>query len=442
MSVVESLPRGESSKPTFSAWWMLLVLLTFYVFSYIDRYIVSMLVQPIKADLQLSDFKMSLILGPAFAVFYSIAGIPLGWCADRLPRRWVIFGGVFFWSMATVATGLARSFTTLFAARIAVGVGEAALTPATYTLIGDKFPRSRLTTAIAIYQGGGRLGPAIAFAFGGVAIGAVSSIDMSHLPLIGAAKPWQIVMFLVGAPGVLLAFLVFTFAEPARTGKTAEAGSNFTLLFGFLRQNAALMALMLIGFSMCGVCAYALSAWTPAYLERRFSMSPAQYGPALGLISILWGASLLVKGPVVDWLFGRGMKDAHIRFYTWSLIAVAPVPWFVFRINNPWIFLFVLGYFEVVALTFLVYLAATLTLIAPNQLRGQLSAIFLSTIVTVGSGLGPMLVGAMTTFVLRDEAALGTAISIVAGVSVLVALAALRLALPFVGPAVSKYEAS
>lgn len=434
-----SEPAGEP-RASFTAWWMLAVLLLFYIVSFLDRSIVAMLVQPIKADLGLTDFQVSLILGPAFAVFYAVAGFPLGWAADRFPRRWVIFGGVVFWALATTATGLARSFSALFAARVAVGIGEASLTPAAYTLLADRFPRDRLTTAIAIYQGGARIGPAAAYTLGGIAVAFATVWAAAPLPIIGKVEPWHLVMMMVGIPGVLLAFLVFSFAEPPRRGRAAADVSSPTLLFGFLKKNAYLMTLILVGFSLIGICGNALAAWVPTFMERRFGWEAIQYGPVLGVISLISAGALVVKGGAIDWLFGRGMKDAHLRFYTWLLAATVPIAWFAFYIPNPVVFLSVLGVFEVVALAFMLYVSATLTLIAPNQLRGQLSGLFLSIVVVAGNGAGPMIVGAITTFVLKDDNAVGTSLAITVGGSATIALVLIRLALKAVKRAVLEVE--
>jgi len=127
---------------------MVAVLFGLYVFSWLDRLIISMLVEPIKGDLALSDFQMSLLLGPAFALSYAFFGLPLGWAVDRWSRRWIIFGGVTTWGLATAACGLAQSFETLLIARILVGVGEACMIPAAYSLLADEFPRERLTVAV------------------------------------------------------------------------------------------------------------------------------------------------------------------------------------------------------------------------------------------------------------------------------------------------------
>jgi MFS family permease len=435
----EQSPARGAIRAGPAAWWMLAVLVTFYALSFVNRSIASMLVPPIKADLHLNDFQISLLLGPAFAVFYALAGFPFGWAADRFQRRWVIFTGVFLWSLATALSGLARSFEALLLGRIAVGVAEAALTPAAYTLIADKFPKARLTTAMAVYQGGARVGPASAFTVAGVAIAVAQALIVASPGGFGRLHDWQIVMALVGAPGMLLACLVFTFREPARLGTAGAGAPNHQLLFGFLKQHAALILLMLAGFSLINLCANA-AAWVPAFIERRWGWTPLQFGPILTLTGFISAGVLVLKGAAIDWLYARGMKDAHIRFFIWLLAATVPIAWFVYFIPNPVVFLLVHGLFEVVALNFMLYVSATLALIAPNQIRGQLNAIFLSLVVLLGMGTGPTVVGAITTYVLHDERALGTALTITVGGSASASLFILVFTLPRIRRAVVEQE--
>lgn len=419
---------------------MLAVLLSLTVLAQVDRYILSMLVSPIKADLSLTDFEMSIILGPAFVLCYSIGALPLGWAADRFSRRWIIFSGVILWAFATLSTGLARSFSALFAARTSVGIGEAALNPSVYSLLADKFPRSRLTTAIAIYQSGAKIGAAAAFGLSGAAITLATAMAPT-MPAFLRAEPWHLVMMMVGAPGLVMAFLVFTFREPPRRGRIGKPTPNTKLLFGFLRENAQLMVLMLIGFSLIALCSNSLLAWTPTYMERRFGWDPIQIGPAISLVNLAGSVALVAKGGAMDWLYSRGMKDAHIRFFTWLLALSIPIAWGMFLVPSGIGFILLYGLLNVVAIAFMVYVSATLSLISPNELRGQLSAIFLAMLVTIGVGGGPLLVGWLTTYVLRDEAAIGTSLMLTIGGCITLAFIVLRLALKPVNVALRRMEA-
>lgn len=413
------------------------VLFFLYTLSILDRIILTMLVTPIKRDLLLSDFEMSLILGPAFAIFYALFGLPLGWATDRYPRRWVVFFGVTLWSLMTMCSGLARSFGTLLVARIGVGVGEAALSPAAYSLLADEFPRERLTTAISIYQMAAKFGTAAAFAIGGVAIVAATHLVQMDLPLIRHASPWQLVFIMAGLPGVIAAFLVFTFSEPTRKergGQQASAGSES--MIHFVRQHGKLIALMMTGFAAVAVCGYGMTSWVPTYIERQFGWSAARYGPVLGLVNIVAGLSLLLNGAIVDRIYARGYRDAHLRVFLWLLAAIAPLAFLMFSVTDPTLFIVMYGAVQVATIPFMVYISSIVSLLAPNRVRGQLNALFLGVITVLGMGSGPMLVGGLTDFLYGDESRIGSSLTIVLITGLTIAFVSLFLAMRRLRPAI------
>ena len=262
------LHPGSSARERSPAmsWWMLAVLCALYIMSFVDRFIMTLLVTPIQDDLGFSDFQISLILGPAFAVFYALFGLPLGWAADRYPRKWVVFLGVIAWSAAAAGSGLARSFSGMVFCRAFVGVGEASLSQSAYSLLADAFPRRRLTLALSIYQTSAKLGSAIAFAVGALAIAVASHLTAQTESVWSGFKAWQVVLILTGAPGVLLAFLVFTFTEPPRR-QERKAVVDSDHLIAYLRTRRRLIGLMLFGFTMVTISGYSLVSWLPTYPE-------------------------------------------------------------------------------------------------------------------------------------------------------------------------------
>lgn len=427
----------------FSSWWMVAVLFGLYVFSWLDRLIISMLVQPIKADLALTDFQMSLLLGPAFALFYALFGLPLGWAVDRFPRRWIVFLGVTVWGLATAGCGLARSFEVLLVARIMVGIGEACLIPAAYSLLADEFPRDRLTVAASLFQMGGKIGSAVAFGLGAFVIALAESMHARGAQwfMLGDLQAWQRVMMMVGLPGVVLATLVFTFREPPRRGVAAPSGDR-SLLFSFLRANWRLIGLMLVCFSALALCGYSLTAWVPTYIARRFGWEPVQYGPALSAMNVIGALWLVINGRIVDWLFGRGMKDAHMRFYSWLMVVLAPAVFLLFVVPQPWIFLGLYCVVQFLTVPFMVYVSSIVALLAPSVIRGQLIAIFMFVFTALGMGAGPALVGAITDFVFHDESRIGASLSIVVVSCFFIALVAMRLSLRDLGPSIVRAEAA
>lgn len=189
----------EFSSPAY-AWYVVGILTLAYVFSFIDRQILNMLVGPIRRDLNITDTQMSLLMGASFAIFYTLFGIPLGWLADTRSRRLIITVGVAFWSIMTASCGLTKRFWELAVMRMGVGVGEATLSPAAYSMIADYFPPQRRSTAMSVYSMGIYIGAGLAYILGGIVVGFASKQESFPLPVIGSVRSWQLVFFIVGLP--------------------------------------------------------------------------------------------------------------------------------------------------------------------------------------------------------------------------------------------------
>lgn len=415
-------------KAGWSAWWMLAVLLACYVLSALDKLVIYMLVDPIQKEMGLTDFQISLLIGPAFAICFGLAGYPLGWASDRLSRRWVIAGGVTFWSLATIATSLSKTFGSLFMARIGVGVGEAALAPSAYSLIADRFPRKRLTTALSVYGMGPKLGTAVSFAVGGAVIGYATQLGNVELPIVGVLSPWRLALFMIGLPGILFALLMFTFREPVRRGRKATKAAAKGLM-PYLKANWKLYGSLLIGFSFAGMAAGGLIAWAPTYMTRQFGWTAQHYGPIMGAVSLIAACSIMAKGVVIDWLYARGIQDAHVRFYTWLLAVAVPLTILAFVVQNPYAFILLYAAVNVVAVSFMLYVSATLQILAPSQFRGRITAIFMFMITVVAGGASPTIIASLTDFVFQDKQALGLSLGLVSVAGLTLSLVLLRYAL-------------
>ncbi|ALC14124.1 MFS transporter [Sphingopyxis sp. 113P3] len=433
--------RKQDNRVQIGAWWMLAVLLTLYTLSFVDRIVISMLVDPIKQTLGLSDVDMGIVIGPGFGVAYCIFGYIFGLAADRLSRRHVIYGGVTLWSLSAGLSGLAGNFIGLLGFRAGVGAGEAALTPAAYSLITDRFPHRRLTTAMAIYQMGAKLGASVAFAVGGISIAFATTLQHQNWPVIGTMEPWQIALGLTGLPGAALALLVYTFHEPVRDATIKEKADRAPLL-QFMRAERQALLPMAIGFASIAITMYSLTSWTPTYMSRQFDWHPAQYGPALSVISLLGAGSMIVKGMIVDWLYGRGIRDAHLRFFTWLLAATTPLGAVAFFIRDPWVFLVVYAIMQVVALQFVVFMGATLQLLVPPELRGQITGLFLGFFTLLGLGAGPTFTALLTDYLFRDEAKLGYSLAVTTCLTIPLAWLSLRAALAPVNAAFDRRDAA
>lgn len=434
-----NLRSHNEPKADFGAWWMLGILLTLYIVSFVDRFVIVMLVDPIAQDLGLTDFEISLILGPAFGICYAIFGLPLGWAADRFDRRWVIFFGVVVWSLATMGSGLAESFAILLMARMTVAIGEASLTPAAHSMVTDRFPRERLTTAISIYSMGPKAGSSLAFILGGIVIAMTQLSGAEIFPLVGDLQPWQMTMLAVGAPGIVLAFLIFTIAEPVRRTAAAVGSAEHTETFlGYVGARKWVFVPLIAGFSLVSIASVALQNWVPAYMDRHFGWRPIEYGTAIGIISALAALTLPLKGWFVDWMYSRGMDDAPLRFYTWLLAGILPVTAAAFFISNPYVFLVLYGLIQVVALPYMLYASSTIQVIAPNSMRGRLVGGLLFFVSIAATMFGPTLVAVINDFVFPDSDRLGWSLAIVSVAGIASGYACLRVSLKRIAPLVAR----
>lgn len=436
----DELPKSASDKPqTFGqtggmsidrAWGMVAALFAIYVLAWLDRLVISMMVEPIKASLALSDFQMSLVLGPAFAISYAIFGFPMGWAADIFPRRTVIFVGVTVWSIATAGCALATSFPSLILFRVFVGVGEAALLPAAFSLIADGFPRDRVTFATSVFQMAGKAGSALAFGTGGLLLAFAATLQHIDWPILGEASSWQIAFAMIGLPGFLFAFLVFTFPEPRRSGAMAPAKIDKPSLLPFIRRHASLLGLMALTFTALAVVGYSMTSWVPTYISRRFGWAPEHYGPALSMMNIMGAVSLVALGKSADWVFSKGVKDAHLRFFSWVLMALSPAIIGAFFVSNVYLFLLLYALIQLTTVPYIVYCSAIVSMLAPSQLRGRIMGLMLFITNIVGFGAGPAIVGALTDYLFHDESKIGYSLAIVVIGGATVALIAMRIAMP------------
>jgi MFS family permease len=307
------------------AWGSLAVLMAAYTVSFVDRTILSLLIPPIQQDLGLSDTRVSLLAGFAFALFYTVMGIPLGRIADRWHRRNLIAIGITVWCLMTAACGLARNFWQLFAARVGVGVGEAALSPAAYSMISDLFPREQLGRALAVYSFGLPIGSGLALLIGGFAIGAIQDLGPLTLPLIGRIAPWQLTFLLVGLPGLVVAGFVLAMHEPVRRQRASVAAGATPALAPFLKASRRVLLHHFGGLSMLVLVVYGTTAWIPTLFIRLHDWSASAIGYAYGLISIVCGAGgLLAGGWLADRWWRQGRTDAHLRVAAWSSAIMAP----------------------------------------------------------------------------------------------------------------------
>lgn len=411
------------------AWYAVAILVVAFIFSFIDRTIIALLVQPLKNDLGLTDGDIGLLSGPAFALFYTLVGIPIGRWADRYSRRLIISVGIFLWSIMTAVCGLARNFWELFAARVGVGVGEATLSPAAYSMIADLFPREQLGRAVGVYQAGAFFGIGLAFMVGGLVIRAVSTSGGFELPVLGAVRPWQLAFMAVGIPGVLVALLMWTVREPVRRGLTRAGGAvPFGEVVQFVWQRRRIYLLHYIGFALLAMPITTIAIWSPVYFGRVLGYTPPEAGLTLGTILILLSPLGVYSGGwIADLLQRRGQPDATLRVGVVAACLLMPLSAATLA-ESPTLALALFCPLVFAASLSMALAPAALQVVTPNEMRAQISAVWMLFLNIVTSVLAGWVVGLITEHWFQDELAVGRSIALVNMLSMPAALLALWFA--------------
>lgn len=403
-------------------WLVVAILMIAYVFSFVDRQILNLLVGPIRRDLGISDTQMSLLMGFSFAIFYTILGIPLGRLADSRNRRGLIAVGVVVWSLMTGLCGFAKSYWQLFMCRVGVGVGEATLSPAAYSMIADYFPPGRRATAISVYSMGIFLGSGLAFLIGGLVIKFVDAQGVVTLPLIGDVRPWQMVFFVLGGSGLLFSLAFLLVREPPRDSGHVSAGVPFGTVLAHLWENRRTVLCHNMGFAMLAFCSYGTSAWVPSFFIRTFNWNAGEVGITYGLIVMVFGcAGILFGGWLTDHWLKQGKTDAALR--VGILASTVAMLGGVYLLADNGALAAVLMVPAVFALGMPFGAApAAIQEIVPNQMRGQTSAVYLFIVNLIGLGVGPTAVALVTDKVFANDLDLKWSMLIVGTIANLVAI--------------------
>jgi len=397
-------------------WTAVATLFLFTVLSVLDRNLLTLLVGPIKADLGLSDVQLSLLYGLAFAIFYAVMGLPSGWMIDRFQRRVVIFLGVVVWSIATLATGFARSYNALFAARAVVGAGEAVLVPGSHSIIGDLFPREKMAMPMSVSALGIKVGQGLALLIGS-ALTLLFVPDKPYmLPLLGELMGWHLIFIVVGGPGILLALLIFLIPEPERraarpSARIAAKPAGFVAYFRFMRRHPRFYIGHHLGILLYGTTALSVITWAPAYLGRAHGWQEHQIGLWLGS-ALLVGtcAGMPLHGYLADRFFQRGVTDIHLRYTAVSALAGWPLGVAAFSVADPYLAVALIGLMFFVISTYGGLSVAAVQAIVPGDMRGKASAIMLLIIGMGGTILGPLCVALLTDRLFGDPARVGDSI--------------------------------
>ncbi len=413
-----------------AGWWAVFVLTTAYTAAYIDRQILGLLVEPIRNTLNVNDTQISLLGGAAFALFYVIMGLPLGRLADRVNRKKLIAVGVFLWSLMTAMCGLATHFWHLFIMRVGVGIGEATLSPAAISIISDYFPPNKRARPLGTYMVALAIGSGLAFIVGGQAIQFLSGIPDLSIPLIGTIEPWQAAFMIVGLPGLLLVPLVLLVGEPKRRGIRPAAAASASqgkkgleiplkevARFVFVENRNTFM-LIFLSFGLLGLHSLTLTMWLPPFFQRTFGWTTGEVGLRLGAIILVFASIGMIGGTsIAQWMSQRGHKDALLRAPLYITLVMTPLAILLTLFPNPWISLALCV--PVIGLSFglFAFVPGLLQSITPNQMRGQLGALFSLFNNVIGMIFGPTLVALITDYVFRDPMALKYSLAVVSALT-------------------------
>lgn len=372
--------------------YFLLAMLTLIaLINFVDRQILAILLESIKADLELSDLELGLLSGLVFALFYAVVGIPIARLADRWDRRKIISISLFFWSSMTVVSGFASSFIHLALARIGVGIGEGGVQPASHSLIAENFAPKERATAFAIYSAGITAGIFAALSVGGWA---------------NDAYGWRVAFFIAGVPGVILAFIAYVAIREPRTTpdfrlsmfSAAPGERNLVESFKFFWQSKgwryAATAAVVTQIATLGI-----SAWLPAFIIRSHELSAAQTGQIMALLIGICGTAGAIGGGIFA---DRLAKKRGIQWLSWTLgvsyslvCVLAPA---VFLMDDLTIFVALLAPYTALLLTSSGVQFAIAHSVVESDMRAMSSALLILLINLFGLGFGPLIVGALSDF--------------------------------------------
>lgn len=423
-----------------AAWYAVCMIALISVLSNIDRGIITLLVQPIKRDLGVSDTEMGVLIGFAFSFFYMIVGLPISRLTDVSNRKLILTAGLSIWSIATAFSALAYSYITLFIARGVVGAGESVKGPTSMSMISDLVPRHKLPRAMSIYSMGIAGGMAASMIIGGVILGLVKDITPIWVPGFGPLKDWQLVFLCCGIPGLLVAAIFFlTVKEPTRKGRKIKGSVPLPEVGRFIMSNRRIYIPLLLSLAIGAIESFGLMAWRVAFFERTHGWAPNEIGPLLGVAALLTTPIGLIIGTMIaERLDRQKIPDAMIRLCLYSNFITVPAALAMPLMPSPWLsvaLIIVSGVGNAIGSP---GQNSAIQIITPNEMRAQMSALYLFTISVVGAGFGPLFVALITDYVFTDETMLRYAMAVTTAVLGPIGLLLTWMAMRPYGEAVAK----
>ena len=395
-------------KPIY-AWFFTSILLFAYIISFIDRQMINYLVVPIKEDMGLTDFEISFIQGWGFVLAYIIFSIPFGRIVDKVNRVRVLIGGIIIWSVATAACGFSKNSWQLVLSRSGVGAGEAALTPASWSIISDLFPVERRSFPMSIYLMGPYIGQGLSLLFGAQILRIYNEPVTLFESII--VQPWQIIFLIIAVPGVILGLFMFALRDPVRkevlVSEKEESKDSIKEVFAYVIKNIGAYMPLLIGSAFIVVLLYGVQSWVPTFLHRIHGWEHTKIGDQYGLVALFAGSLGVISGPMVEkYLTKLNFNAATIIVCIITAVAltiIGPITFLSLSSDIVLIGIFITSFFITLPLALF---ATSLQNITPNQYRGVVSGLYVFTVNITGYGLGPMVVAFFTDKVFKSEMAI------------------------------------
>lgn len=427
------------SKNGLYAWYVAVLLSLGHLVSFLDRFIMGLVLVPVKTEFGLSDTQLGLLHGTGFVILYVLAALPLGRLADTGNRRNLIVIGIIFWSLATAACGVADSFGSLFAARVGVGLGEASLVPAAMSLLAAYFSRDKLCRAVGTFTMGASLGSSVAFIGGGAILAVLVAQGGMDIPGVGHLTPWKALFVLTSIPGFVLAVLLLTVREPVRVEDTVVAKPGVRVAFRYISDHLPAYGWHTIASVSVIILVQSYAAWMPTFYVRSFGLSPAEAGIVVGTVMLI-AAPLghLAGGTLTDMFHRRGIESAPGLVIALMLVCgIAPAVVFC-TTRNLTLSIAAMAAFKLCLSAAAPPSLAGIQMITPERLRGIMSACFLGVVTLVAVGMGPTLIGLITDYVFGDESALSSSLLLMTLIVTTVGAATAWISRPPVKAAMAK----
>lgn len=415
---------GGHAKASGYAWFVVSVLALAHLVSFLDRAVLITAMIPLKAEFHFSDLELGLLFGPAFVVLYCFATIPLGHLADRTNRKWLIVGGIAVWTLCTLAFGLARTVPELFAARVGVGLGEAALVPAALSIIASLIPRAQLGRAVGLFLVGPPYGTALALLLNG-AFFSGHFTPPGWLGDLQLLSPWRLSFLAATIPGLIILLVVAMLRDiPRKTPPPAVAARADTRFFA---QHWPAFVLHILAASAGIIVAQASFAWLPTYFVRAYTLGPGLVSSVIGMVTLcLTPLTAIGGGALLDWFSRRGEPAGPGLVLIGSQLLALPFYIALPMWSSPLVAaIFLLPGYVLHGPTTSASLAG-LQLMTPARLRGRATAILMTCITLFGVGLGPPLTGYLSDKWFSGPRAIGMAL-----IAVTVVFSCLSAALAF-----------